>query len=103
MVFALKLSGRFVAQARMHARRVVATLDVGEHSVGRRGPCGEVLAMGFLYLQRMPIAFHRCIVIAVSYPTHRLPHGAAGEPSTHFMTGILTAAIRMEDESRRRL
>ena len=77
----------------MHARHVVPALDVRKHALRCRGSRGKVLAMGFLDLQRVPVTFHRRIVVTVPGAAHRLPHRLVNEPLAHFVAGVLAAAI----------
>ena len=46
----------------MHPRRIVETLNIGEHTIPGFGSRRKVLAMRLFYLQRMPEAFHWRIV-----------------------------------------
>ena len=64
------------------------------------GPGGKVLAMGFFDFQRMPVAFHGCVVVAVTGAAHRLSHRLVDELLAHLITGVLATAVGMKDEPR---
>ena len=85
----------------MHARRVVPALDVAEDTVLGLGPGGKVLPMRLFDFQRMPETLHWRIVETVAGAAHRLPHRLLNQPDAHLLTGVLAAAIRVEDQPRR--
>ena len=48
-------------------------------------------------LQRAPKAFHRGIVVAIAFPTHRHGHAKLAQPSLIVLGTILGPAIRVVD------
>ena len=85
----------------MHPCRVVPAFDVAKHAVGRLSASGKVLTMRLFDLHRMPETLHRRVVVTIAGAAHRLPHGVRGQPGTHLVTGVLAAAVRVEDQTRR--
>ena len=72
---ALKLSRRFIAQARVHARSVVPALDVSKYALLGLIAGRKVLPVGLFDFQRVPETFHWRIVKTIARTAHRLAHG----------------------------
>ena len=91
------------------AQRTVQTLAVVEDfNVLKDGgpsclPGGEALAVNEFHFQGAPEGFHGGIVITVALAAHRRLRLAAGQGLAKISTGILAAAIGVEDQLRSRL
>ena len=94
----LELVRRAIAQSRVQALGVIEHFHV-RHDVGFRDLARFIglLQIDALGLERLPEAFHRRIVEAISFAAHALAHAVLNQAFSQRFASVLTAAVRVED------
>lgn len=94
----LKLHRADIAQGRVNSAVVVERHPVN-HLVHRLPAGLEFPAIQAPHFQATPEAFRGCVVPAVALAAHGAFHLVAGQSSLELMPAVLTAPVRMEDDT----
>lgn len=95
-----ELGRRLVVQCRMHAFVVVEDLDVFKAFCSHLRPCGETPSVGAFVLETVEPALGGRVIPAAALATRWTGHAIRLERALKRLAGVLTAAIRVVDQTR---